>query len=175
MPKSERDTDLPGLVGLHRDAEFLMSDRRYHGALLLLLCVVDGLARDKYPSIPRNENKKRYCKYLRWIFAKDVWPDVWFNLVDPAGKCRMEEILYTFLRNPVVHEGATLDVAGDKEEPVRIDWESKGALMDAREGVLVFNAQKLVAFVKEVVFRGVGEGMGIEIKEEHRPDPLDTE
>ena len=176
MTKPRRDTNLPGLVALHRDAKFLLSEGRNHGALLVLLCIVDGLASIKYPSMARNENRKRYCNYLRWVFSNNVWPDVRFNLAAPAGKCRMEEILYNFFRNPIVHEGANLDVDDGWDGPIRIDWESKGALMDVKAGVSVFSAKKIIALLEQVVFLGVWESMGmpIQVTDEHCPHPEDS-
>ena len=93
MTKPRRDTNLPGLVALHRDAKFLLSEGRNHGALLVLLCIVDGLASIKYPSMARNENRKRYCNYGKaWACRSRSLTNIvpTRKIVDESGRaCRV--------------------------------------------------------------------------------------
>ena len=51
------------MSGLYNDAVFLRQNGRLRGCLCLLLCLIDGLVKRKYPKI--SGNRERYVKYLK--------------------------------------------------------------------------------------------------------------
>lgn len=110
---------------LFTDAVELWHLGRKYSALLLLLCAVDALAKEVDPS-----NKyvgKRFRAYLKDRLPRHTQVEN-FNIRVPKrdDTFRLEYILYKYLRNPVVHEGAHLDVASPASFAVCLDW-SDGA------------------------------------------------
>ena len=111
------------LSWLFTDAVGLYHLGRKYSSLLLLLCAIDALAKAADP-----ENDKvgeRFQAYLKQRLPKHTHIEN-FNIRVPKRDAmfRLEYILYKYLRNPVVHEGAHLDVKVEGTFEVFINWAS---------------------------------------------------
>ena len=109
------------LSWLFTDAVGLYHLGRKFSSLLLLLCAVDALAK---AADPTNEKVgERFQAFLKERLPKHTHV-VNFNIRVPQRDeiFRLEYILYKYLRNPVVHEGAHLDVTVEGTFAVFIDW-----------------------------------------------------
>jgi hypothetical protein len=109
------------LSWMFTDAVGLYHLGRKYTSLLLLLCAVDALAR---AADPANDNVgERFQGFLRDRLPKHTHVEN-FNIRVPQRDemFRLEYILYKYLRNPVVHEGAHLDVTAPAKFAVYIDW-----------------------------------------------------
>ena len=98
---------------LLEDAKLLHSHGRLSSTLLLLLCAVDALA-------PRNAGHgrvgKRYIAFLKDRLMNYPGPGVRLAEVQvpkTGERLHFAHIIYTYMRNPLVHEGRTLDVRAD--------------------------------------------------------------
>jgi hypothetical protein len=119
------------------DALGLFHLGRKYSCMLLLLCAVDALAKRARPHIERvgerfqNLLKEKLPKYSR---VQN------FNIRVPqyGDFMRLEEILYKYLRNSLVHEGAKLDVDDPSGFAVCLDWTPKAP------SVKVSNEEKVV-------------------------------
>ena len=109
------------LSWLFTDAVGLYHLGRKYSSLLLLLCAVDALAK---AADSANENVgDRFKAFLKQRLPKHTRVEN-FNIHVPKRDAmfRLEYILYKYLRNPVVHEGAHLDVNVEGTFAVFIDW-----------------------------------------------------
>ena len=109
------------LSWLFTDAVGLYHLGRKYSSLLLLLCAVDALAK---AADPAKENVgERFQAFLKERLPKHTRVEN-FNIRVPKRDAvfRLEYILYKYLRNPVVHEGAHLDVTVEGTFAVFIDW-----------------------------------------------------
>lgn len=109
------------LSWLFTDAVGLHHLGRKYSSLLMLLCAVDALAT---AADPLNENVgERFQTFLKQRLPKHTRVEN-FNIRVPQRNdmFRLEYILYKYLRNPVVHEGARLDVNCGGTFAVFIVW-----------------------------------------------------
>ena len=109
------------LSWLFTDAVGLYHLGRKYSSLLLLLCAVDALAK---AADPAKENVgEQFQAFLKEQLPKHTHVEN-FNIRVPKRDAvfRLEYILYKYLRNPVVHEGAHLDVTVEGTFAVFIDW-----------------------------------------------------
>ena len=109
------------LSWLLTDAIGLFHLGRKSSSMLLLLCVVDTLAKAADPS--NHKVGERFQSFLQQRLPKHTRVEN-FNIHVPQRDelFRLEYILYKYLRNPVVHEGAHLDVTIPANFAVYIDW-----------------------------------------------------
>ena len=94
------------------DATCLFGQNRKNAALLLLLCAVDALAKREYPS--EDKVRVRYTTFLNDGLKKHIPTAdmVWHRT--PAGQgLRFADVVYKYLRNPVVHQGQDLSDADE--------------------------------------------------------------
>jgi hypothetical protein len=96
------------------DAGLLADNGRYEGALLMLLVAVAATSRKRYPRgtpSKKHPSKKMGDREAFQTFVRDeVWRLVkeYKDFVVFRGKQRpIEEFLYEFLRNELIHEGGT--------------------------------------------------------------------
>ena len=111
------------LAWLFTDAIGLFHLGRKYSSLLLLLCAVDALARIFDPS--NKDVGERFRAFLKDRLPKHTRVHN-FNIRVPKrdDMFRIEYILYKYLRNPFVHEGAHLDVSEPANFAVYLDWSS---------------------------------------------------
>ena len=93
------------LAWMREDALFLRDHGRPQGCLLLLLCLIDALAAKRYSS--KSNNQSRYCKYLKKRLV-DLSHDVSYRIEEKKRLVHLSEIIYTYFRCILVHEGDTL-------------------------------------------------------------------
>jgi len=105
------------------DAIALFHGGRKYSSLLLLLCAVDALATRELPTIAKVGD--RFRAFLKSRLPKHTRIEN-FNIHVPqhGDLMRLEEILYKFLRNPMVHEGARLAIGDASGYAVAVDWNS---------------------------------------------------
>ena len=108
------------LSWLLRDAIGLSHLGRRCGALLLLLCGVDTFAQRTYPGLTQ---RRRFERFLREKLPPHTRIDN-FNIRIPKTDqtLRIEEILHKYLHNPMIHEGAHLDIGKPHNFAVYLDW-----------------------------------------------------
>ena len=109
------------LAWMFTDAVGMFHLGRKYSSMLLLLCAVDALAKVFDPD---NDNVgDRYRNFLRDRLPAHTRVQN-FNTRVPQrdDTFRIEYILYRYLRNPMVHEGAHLDVTEPANFAVQIAW-----------------------------------------------------
>ncbi len=110
MNNSEMDSAGRNVRRLLNDAALLYKHERLPSALLLLLCAIDALA----PRIAGYERVgERYIAFLTDRLHNYPGPGVKLEKVQLPKTGEMlgfAHIIYTYMRNPIVHEGQTLDV-----------------------------------------------------------------
>jgi len=123
-----------------RDAAGLAQLDHQHSALLLTLCAVDAFSvRDarNCGMKPGRGVRDRYSRFLRKRLPAHTRVEDFNIWVPAAGRLlRLEEIVYQYLRNPVVHEGAQLDAAPGVA--TAIDWRdgAPSVLVNGRHAIL---------------------------------------
>ena len=172
MNDYDLEQQLQDIQSFLKDAVFLQSNGRHKGALLLLLCCIDGLSKLALPAIC--ETKTRYCSYLRDLFNDMMWwPALRFDLRDPKHASRqkyLEEVLYEYLRCRMVHECTTLTASSAPAESVSIDWSGKAAgFTEMKNGAMIVDGIDLCEFIYRACYRGICKLRGLVIVDEHRP------
>ena len=120
MPGSPSDADLSWLL---EDAKDLYHRGRKHGAILLLACAVDALVSRRDPG-NQKDRKKRFIAFLKEKTRRPGRPQIHNVGVPKLGRAiEFEELIYTYLRCPLVHEGEKLK-PGDSTLLVCLDWET---------------------------------------------------
>ena len=108
------------LSWLLRDAIGLSHLGRRCGALLLLLCGVDAFAQRTYPGLTQ---RRRFEKFLREKLPPHTRIENFsINIPKTQQTLRIEEIFYKYLHNPMIHEGAHLDIGKPHNFAVYLDW-----------------------------------------------------
>ena len=146
------------LSWLFTDSVGLFQLGRKPTALLVALCGVDALA---HLADPKNDKvRERVEKFL-----KDRMPPFTgvqnFNIRVPKkqGLMRLESILYKYVRNPIVHEGAQLDVDEPYHFAVVFDWKLRApsVRVDDAANVLVLGGDYIANALFEVIKGYLGE------------------
>jgi hypothetical protein len=121
-------------------------------AMLLLLCAVDALARVFDPG---NKNVgDRYRKFLRdRLPAHTRIQNFTIHVPRRKDTFRIEYILYRYLRNPMVHEGAHLDVSKPTNFAVQINWATNAPSVhvDDDNNRVIFGGEWIVDTLGRVV------------------------
>lgn len=161
-PPEEQAIDLRqhDLWWMFSDAMGLFHLDRKYSCVLLFLCAVDALAKrakadvDKVGERFRGLLAEKLPKYTR---VQN------FNIHVPqyGDFMRLEEILYTYLRNPMVHEGAKLDVDDPSGFAVCLDWSSKApsVRISTEEKLVVLGGDWIVDCLAGVVKEVMAEGL----------------
>lgn len=131
---------------LYEDAEFLKRNGRTRGCLCLLLCLVDGLAKRKHPSI--NGNRQRYTQYLKEKLA-ELGIDQSSRVEEKGSVVHLSDIIYEYFRCNMVHEGDSreslnYEVQVEYEETGRFISASSAKLMDRVNKKLIYRADWLI-------------------------------
>jgi hypothetical protein len=147
-------TSHPVLNRVFRNADLYLSDvygmfdlplkGSDHGAacnfaiVLVLLCVLDGIARDVYPTLIFGEQEKRFKKLIKDRLYWGPQAEGWIDKAEAAA------LLYSEFRNPLVHELAQNRVSKTRRtgfgEPVIGKW---GRVPDRYR-----NASRIEAFAR---------------------------
>jgi len=131
-------------------------DRKY-GAILLLLCAVDALSARAFPE---KSVRDRFQTYLESKMRRPGRPQVWNIYVPPRNELLpFEYILYKYLRNPVVHEGAKLLLGHHGEYVVRIDWSEipRGIKVDSDNNQVIIGGELVLDILADAVIEGLRE------------------
>lgn len=124
---------------LYEDAIFLNKNGRKKGALLLLLCLVDALARKNRPL--SESNKLRYTTYLK-DKMKSIDLDMSYRIEEKNNLIHISDIIYEYFRNNFVHEGDSREL--DSYE-IQIEYDQpKG--FKFRRGILINRVNETIIF-----------------------------
>ena len=136
--------------------DLLQHGRRY-GALLLLLCAVDALAVRAYPGARFGDRFKDYLKVK--LPAQTRIQTINIRVPKREQVLPLEYILYKYLRNPMVHEGAHLDVDQPSRFEVSIDWSNEAASIriDDDSNQVVLGGNFVINILKGIVTDGLIE------------------
>ncbi len=134
------------------DAVTLFQSGRKYSSTLLLLCAVDALAKASKPAVPAVGD--RFREFLKERLPKFTRVEN-FNIHVPqhGNFMRLEAILYKYLRNPMVHEGARLDVEDPTGFAVCLDWAKNAASVriDSTNQLVVLGGEWIIDAVGGVV------------------------
>lgn len=137
---------------LHEDAVFLYQNDRRHASILLLLCAIDSLAKEKWPG--ETQNAQRFESFLKSKMRRPGRPQIHQIQVPKFKKLfTFEYIIYKFVRCPLIHEGSRL-VANDLDEcPVVLDWESipYGIKVDSDQDRVVLGGELVFALLTDAI------------------------
>jgi len=156
--KKPIDIKIHELSWLFTDAVGLYHLGRKYSSLLLLLCAVDALAKKVEP---KNKGvRQRFEDYLMKNLPRHTNVQNFNIRVPKKNKTfRLENLLYKFLRNPIIHEGAHLDIRKPSIFSVYIDW-TNGARyiqVDNELNRVVLGGDWLIDILGGVVKDGLGE------------------
>ena len=137
------------------DARALYALGRKHGAILLLVCAVDALARAKYPKTDVGE---RFRTFLKSKMRRPGRAQI-HNVGVPKTNSVMpfESLIYKFIRNPLVHEGNRL-VAKDPNVTVCLDWDTvpNGMKVDWENSVVLLGGEFTLNILSDAITHEIG-------------------
>ena len=140
-----------------KDAIELLRLQRRYGAMLILLCAVDAIAVRCFPAKGVGE---RFEEFLKKQMRRPGRPQI-HNILVPSKMetLTFERILYTYLRNPVVHEGALLELDHPKNYTVQIDWAelSRGVKVDSDNNRVILGGELIIDTLLDAVNNGLKE------------------
>jgi hypothetical protein len=140
------------LFWLFSDAVGLFHLGRKSSSLLLLLCAVDALAKEAFPKLGPNASKERFTRYLKEHLPKQTRvQNLHIRVPKKARMLRLEEILYCFLRCPMVHEGAQLDMRTTIGANVLLDWQSEKSYVKVDDDTVILGANGIIRWLFGVV------------------------
>ena len=123
---------------LYKDAILLKKAGRNRSSLLLLFCLIDTLAKKKFPN--KTSNKDRYISYLL-----EKLNSIGINeliRVEEKNKCiHISEIIYTYFRCNFVHEGD--DRESDNYE-IQIEYEKDKGFKFKYKYMLIDRSRKQI-------------------------------
>ena len=140
------------LEEIYSDAHFLNENGKAKSCLLLLLCMIDSIAKQKNPTI--TSQKERYCSYLKSkliLFEEDA-----SYRIEEKGECiHFSEIIYTYFRCFFVHE---LDDRSNTNYEVQLEYVDPGmflfdglTLMHRPKKKFIVKARKLIDLLFKIV------------------------
>ena len=137
------------------DAVDLLRLGKRYSAMLILLCAVDALAKR---TISKGQVGERFEEFLKSKMRREGRPQVW-NIFLPSQNqlLTFEYILYKYLRNPLVHEGARLELGHPSGYDVQIDWHdlSRGIKVDSENNRLILGGELII----DILYDAVNEGL----------------
>jgi hypothetical protein len=164
---SGRDHELSSLL---TDALDLLRSGRKYSAMILLLCAVDALARQADPN--NDKVGERFESFLRRQMRRPGHPQVW-NISIPQREevLSLEYILYKYLRNPVVHEGARLELNSSSHYAVCLDWSDypRGILVDSDNKRLILGGDLVIDILVDAVANGLRDALQNRVPQEKLP------
>lgn len=88
-------------------------------------------------------------------------PQVWNIYVPDRGELlSFEYIIYKYIRNPVVHEGARLELDHPSDYTVRIDWKDlrRGIKVDGDSNQVILGGDLIIDILVDAVIVGMQNG-----------------
>ncbi|MCD4830321.1 MAG: hypothetical protein K8R02_00770 [Anaerohalosphaeraceae bacterium] len=156
MTDSDRKLHQNDLGWMLQDAIGLLNFQRKYSAMLLLLCAVDALAKQRFPK--EKNNGDRFVNFLKEQIRQPERGQV-HNIYVPESKKLLpfERILYKFLRNPLVHEGDQLELDHKTGCNVQIDWNklSRGINVDGDNNRLILGGELVLDILLDAVSNGL--------------------
>lgn len=140
LHKMDTKIDIGWLV---EDINFLITNNRKPAALLLALCLIDAIANRAYPEIESDGD--RFQKLILEYSSNQTVLFVYSKQKDTLLK--VERILWEFVRNPMVHRGDDLTIAGEIRRATSIDWNPKAPSIKVNEGHPIFSGDFLLSYV----------------------------
>ena len=138
---------------LYEDSKFLKNNGRNKSCLLLLLCLIDGLAKRKNPS--EGDNKKRYVSYLKEkLKLLDI--DESYRIEEENQLLHFSEIIYIYFRCFFVHEGddrelERYEVQIEYDRPKGFKFGKAVVLIDRKNEKIIFKSSWLSDILLNVV------------------------
>jgi len=148
-----------GSYWLLDDAVTLYHLGRKHGAILLLLCAVDALARVADPE--NTNNGDRFEQFLRSKMRRPGRAQIHNIQVPKLNRLfSFEYIIYKFLRCPIVHEGARLEASDPAEFAVCLDWDTipRGVKVDSDHNRVILGGELVLGILADAVQHELGSG-----------------
>jgi hypothetical protein len=137
---------------LFDDAQMLYQNGRKHGAILLMLCAVDALARRRFPKI--DKVGERFEAFLKLKMRRPERPQV-HNIFVPSENrlLTFEYLIYKFLRCPLVHSGSRLEALDLPDCAVCLDWDSipLGISVDSDGNRVVLGGELVVSVLSDAL------------------------
>jgi hypothetical protein len=149
MTISQPRNDISWLL---EDALFLHRSGKKYGAILLLVCAVDALARQVDPT--NTNNADRFEKFLRSKMRRADRPQIHNIHVPKLNRLfSFEYIIYKFLRCPLVHEGSWLEASDPDEFPVCLDWDTipHGVKVDSENNRVILGGELVMNLLADAV------------------------
>jgi hypothetical protein len=148
------------LSWLLTDALGLFHFGRKYSAMILLLCAVDALARQADPD--NDKVSERFEEFLKTQMRRPGRPQVWNIYVPKRDEIlSFEYILYKYLRNPVVHEGARLELDHPSHYAVCLDWSNypRGIQVDSDHKRVVLGGDLVLDILIDAVANGLKDAL----------------
>jgi hypothetical protein len=130
---------------LYEDAIFLDKNGRKKGALCLLLCLVDALAKQNRPL--SEGNRFRYTTYLK-DKLKSIGLDESYRIEEKNELIHISDIIYEYFRCNFVHEGDSreldsyeIQIEYDQPKGFKLDG---NILIDRRNERIIFKSDWLI-------------------------------
>jgi len=105
--------------------------------------------------------RERFEAFLKSQMRRPGRPQV-HNIFVPERNelLTFEYILYKYLRNPVVHEGARLELDSPKGYAVQIDWTrlSRGIKVDGENKRVILGGDLIIDILLDATVNGLKEG-----------------
>lgn len=149
MTISKSNADLSWLL---EDALFLYHSGKKYGAILLLVCAVDALARQADPT--NKKDYERFEKFLRSKMRRTGRTQIHNIHVPKLNQLySFEYIIYKFLRCPLVHEGSWLEASDPDEFPVCLDWDTipHGVKVDSENNRVILGGELVMNLLVDAV------------------------
>jgi hypothetical protein len=146
-----RDKGMIAIKEILDDAIFLYKSGRSKSSLLLLLCLVDAIAKKHYPQLRVG---KRYCKYLKERFMK-MRLNIGCTIKEKGKVVYLDEIIYEYFRCSLIHEA---DDRTNRNYEVQIEYDNPGRfsfnsliLWDSPNHKFIVKADNLIEILFEVI------------------------
>ena len=123
-------TSMKNIEWLLDDARFLFSHARFSGALLTLLCAVQALSSTR----SEKTDRQKFVAFLGERLSSHTGVgELRIQVKSPGRLPLLQEILYDYLRCPIIHEGKHLIRQEDADSSVCLDF-SEGAPSVSSDG-----------------------------------------
>ena len=156
MIKIETNKIVHDLKWLFDDAITLYQMNRKFSAILLLLCAIDALAKRQEPG---NKNVgERFENFLRNKMRREGRSQIHNIYVPQKDKLyTFEFLIYKFLRNPIIHEGAQLELDSQDNYTVCIDWDDlpNGVKVDSENNRVILGGELVFNILADAAYEGL--------------------
>ena len=133
------------------DAIYLHRSGRLKSSLLLLLCLIDAIAKKHYPKLGVGD---RYSRYLKNRFTK-MGLNRSYRIEERGELIHFSDIIYKYFRCFFVHEA---DDRTDSDYEVQIEYDNPGrfrfgglTLMDRPNKKFIVKCDNLIEILSEII------------------------